>query len=148
MHVTHMQEDRITSSAMRSAALSDVQSAAYLVLFQPPKASAKTPLLLAGKAAAGGCTLHAGTCIVSDALEQQLREQVLSEARQAAETAQQQRRAASNAASTSQPSPGQQKASNAKSGARVSTEALVQLKCWMQPDQDLLLHCMSHFSTR
>ena len=88
-----------------------------------PNATAKTQIFLAGKAATGGCCLHAGTCIVSDAFQQKLREQVLSEARQAAETAQQQRRAASKAASTSQPAPGQQQASNAKPGGKTAAAA-------------------------
>jgi len=68
------------------------------------------------KGTTGACALHAGTCIVSDAFEQQLRNQLLSDARQAAESAQQQSRAASKAASTSQPPPGQQKASTSKTG--------------------------------
>ena len=63
------------------------------------------------------CSVHAGTCIVSTVLEQELQQQLLSEARQAAETAQQQRKAASKSASTSQPSAGQaSKPSGAKPG--------------------------------
>jgi hypothetical protein len=83
-----------------------------------------------GKTVRGACTLHAGTCIVSDVFQQQLREQILSEARQAAETAQQQRRATVKTASTSQPSAGQQKPSNTKSGEDSTSE-----KACMQPDQ-------------
>ena len=79
------------------------------------------------KAATGGCALHASTCIVSVAFEQQLQEQLLSEARQAAETAQQQRKAASKSASTSQPSSGQQHASNAKSGNKAFTASSQQV---------------------
>ncbi len=74
--------------------------------------------------------MHAGTCIVSDVFQQQLREQVLSEARQAAESAQQQRRASTKTASASQPSAGQQKSSNTKSGE----ETISQEDC-MQPHQ-------------
>ena len=66
--------------------------------------------------------MQAGTCIVSDAFQQQLREQVLSEARQAAESAQQQRRATIKPASASQPSAGQQKLSNSKSGEGSTSE--------------------------
>ncbi len=83
-----------------------------------------------GKTVTGACTLHAGTCIVSDVFQQQLREQVLSEARQAAETAQQQRRASTKTASTSQPSAGQQKPSNNKPGEESTSE-----EACMQPHQ-------------
>ncbi|DBA76463.1 TPA: hypothetical protein ACH3X2_008532 [Trebouxia sp. C0005] len=76
-----------------------------------------------GKTVTGACTLHAGTCVVSDVFQQQLREQILSEARQAAETAQQHRRASTKTASTSQPSDGQQKPSNTKSGDKAAAAA-------------------------
>lgn len=72
------------------------------------------------------CSVHAGTCIVSTAIEQELQQQLLSEARQAAETAQQQRKAASESASISQPSAGQQpKPSSAKLGEDHSAIAIV-----------------------
>ncbi|DBB10622.1 TPA: hypothetical protein ACH3X3_007133 [Trebouxia sp. C0006] len=76
-----------------------------------------------GKTVTGACTLHAGTCIVSNVFQQQLREQVSSEARQAAESAQQQRRTITKTASTSQPSAGQQKSSNTKSGGKAAAAA-------------------------
>ena len=80
-----------------------------------------------GKSVTGACTLHAGTCIVSNVFQQQLREQILLEARQAAESAQQQRRASTKMASISQPSAGQQEPSNTKSGEEpTSEEACVQ----------------------
>ena len=77
-------------------------------------------LKYAGKAksASPACSLRAGTCIVSQALEQQLQEQVLSEARRAAEVAQQQRVSSNKAASTStfQPASDQTKAGDSKPG--------------------------------
>jgi len=91
-----------------------------------------------GKTVTGACTLHAGTCIVSDVFQQQLQEQFLSEARQAAESAQQQRRASTKTASTSQPSAGQQKPSNTKSG----DESMSEEAC-MQPQQVLQPHRLS-----
>ena len=74
--------------------------------------------LCAGKAkpASQACSLQAGTCIVSQTLEQQLQEQIQSEARQAAEAAQQQRTASNKAASTSQPASEQSKADGNKQG--------------------------------
>ena len=77
--------------------------------------------VLAGKAksASQACSLRAGTCIVSQALEERLQEQVLSEARRAAEAAQQQRVSSNKAASTSQPASDHSKAGDTKSGRPV-----------------------------
>ena len=71
------------------------------------------------KPASQACSLQAGTCIVSQTLEQQLQEQIQSEARQAAEAAQQQRTASNKAASTSQPASEQSKADGNKQGQSV-----------------------------
>lgn len=68
------------------------------------------------KAASQACSLRAGSCIVSQTLEQQLQQQVLSEARRAAEAAQQQRTLSNKATSTSQPASGQAKSSDNKAG--------------------------------
>ncbi|KAL0031439.1 hypothetical protein WJX77_000485 [Trebouxia sp. C0004] len=90
-----------------------------------------------GKTVTGACTLHAGTCIVSHVFQQQLREQVLSEARQAAETAQQQRQATAKTASPSQPSAGQQKPSNTKSGGKAAAAAAAAADDSAEEDWDM-----------
>lgn len=69
------------------------------------------------KGSSSACSVHAGTCIVSTALQQELQQQLLSEARQAAETAQQQTKAASKASPVYESSAGQaSKLNNAKLG--------------------------------
>lgn len=85
----------------------------------------------AGKAKAGSnaCSVRAGTCIVSQILEQQLQQQVLSEARRAAEAAQQQRAVSHQAASTSQAASEQSKASDGKAGRGFQHS----VQCWQRP---------------
>lgn len=75
------------------------------------------------KGSTSACSVHAGTCIVSTALQQELQQQLLSAARQAAETAQQQSKATSKSASTSEPSPGHAAKPNSSKSSGKATAA-------------------------